>query len=67
MLSDTIKDKIAQSTENCQYNPKLDVRVKCDASRSEPGAAFEENTSDVWKPIALESRFLNPTRFLNIA
>ena len=29
-----IREKIAQSTENCHYNPKLDVRVKCDASRS---------------------------------
>ena len=30
-----IKDKIAASAENSHNNPKLDVRVKCDASRSE--------------------------------
>ena len=39
-----IKDKIAASTENSPYNPKLDVRVKCDASRSVLGAVLEQNT-----------------------
>ena len=39
----------------------MDVRVKCDASRSELGAALEQNTPDGWKPIALASRFLNST------
>ena len=56
-----IKEKIANSTENSHYNPKLDVRVKCDASRSGLGAALEQNTPDGWKPIAFASRFLNPT------
>ena len=56
-----IKEKIANSTENSHYNPKLDVRVKCDASRSGLGAALEQNTPDGWKPIALSSRFLNST------
>ena len=56
-----IKEKIANSTENSHYNPKLDVRVKCDASRSRLGAALEQNTSDGWKPIAFTSRFLNST------
>ena len=56
-----IKEKIANSTENSHYNPKLDVRVKCDASRSGLGAALEQNTSDGWKPIAFASRFLNST------
>ena len=41
-----INEKIANSTENSHYNPKLDVRVKCDASRSGLGAALEQNTSD---------------------
>ena len=54
-----IKEKIANSTENRHYNPKLDGRVKCDASRSGLGAALEQNTPDGWKPIA--SRFLNST------
>ena len=29
-----INDKIAARTENSHYNPQLDVRMKCDASRS---------------------------------
>ena len=56
-----IKEKIANSTENSHYNPKLDVRVKCDASRSGLGAALEQNTPDGWKPIAFALRFLNST------
>ena len=36
-----IKDKIAASTKNGHYNPKLDVRVKCDASHSGLGAALK--------------------------
>ena len=50
-----IKEKIANSTENSHYNPKLDVRVKCDASRSRLGAALEQNTSECWKSIAFAS------------
>ena len=56
-----IKEKIANSTESSHYNPKLAVRVKCDASRSGLGAALEQNTPDGWKPIAFASRFLNST------
>ena len=56
-----IKEKIANSTENRHYNPKLEVRVKCDSSRSGLGAALEQNTPDGWKPIAFASRFLNST------
>ena len=56
-----IKEKIANSTENSHYNPKLDVRVKCDASRSGLGAALEQNTPDGWKPISFASQFLNST------
>ena len=56
-----IKEKIANSTENSRYNPKFDVRVKCDASRSGLGAALEPNTPEGWKPIAFASRFLNST------
>ena len=37
-----IKEKVAASTENSHYDPKLDVRVKCDASRSGLGAALEK-------------------------
>ena len=56
-----IKEKIANSTENSHSNPKLDVRVKCDASRSGLGAALEQNTPDGWKPFVFASRFLNST------
>ena len=56
-----IKEKIANSTENSHYNPKLDVRVKCNASRSGLGAALEQKTPEGWKPIAFASRFLNTT------
>ena len=56
-----IKDKIAAITENSHYNPKQDVRVKCDASLSRLEAALDQNTSDRWKPRAFASRFLNPT------
>ena len=58
---DLIKEKIATSTESSHYNSKLDVRVKCDASRSGLGAALKQNTPDGWKPIAFASRFLNST------
>ena len=53
--------KIAASAEKTHYNPKLDVRVKCDSSRSGLGAALEQNTPEGWKPVAFASRFLNPT------
>ena len=53
--------KIANSSENSHYSPKLDVRVKCDASRSGLRAALEKNTPEGWKPIAFASRFLNST------
>ena len=56
-----VKERIANSTENSQYNPKLDVRDKCDASRSGLGAALEQHTPEGWKPIAFASRFLNST------
>ena len=56
-----IKEKIANSTENSHYNPKLDVRVKCDASRTGLGAALEQNTPEGWKPIAFASRFFSST------
>ena len=39
--------------------------MKFDASRSGLGAALEQNTSDGRKPIALASRFLNPTEERN--
>ena len=59
-----LKDKIAAITENSHYNPKLDVRVKCEASRSGLGAALDQNTPDGWNPKAFACRFLNSTEEL---
>ena len=36
-----IKNRIANATENSHYDPQLETRVKCDASRSGLGAALE--------------------------
>ena len=54
-----IKNRIANATANSHYNPQLETRVNCDASRSGLGAALEQLTVDGWKPIAFASRFLN--------
>ena len=54
-----IKNRIANANANSHYNPQLETRVKCDASRSGRGAALEQLTVDGWKPIIFKSRFLN--------
>ena len=54
-----IKNRIANATEKNHYNPQLETRVKCDASRSDLVAALEQLTVCGWKPIAFTSRFLN--------
>ena len=54
-----IKNRIANETADSHYNPQLETRVKCDASRSGLGAALEQLTVDGWKPNAFASRFLN--------
>ena len=54
-----IKNRIANATANSHYNPQLETRVKCDASRFGLGAALEQLTVDGRKPIAFASRFLN--------
>ena len=53
-----IKTRIANHTENIHYNPQLENRIKCDASRSGLGAALEHLTVNGWKPISFASRFL---------
>ena len=53
-----IKNRIANATAISHYNPQLETRVKCDASRSGLGAALEQLTVDGWKPITFMSRFL---------
>ena len=55
-----IKNRIANATENSHYNPQLETRVNCDASRS--GHALEQLTVDGFTPIAFTSRFLNSSK-----
>ena len=54
-----IKTTIANATENTHFNPTLETRVKCDASRQGLGAALEQLDSEGWKTVAFASRFLN--------
>ena len=52
---------IANATENTHFNPTLETRIKCDASRQVLGAALEQLDCDGWKTVAFASRFLNNT------
>ena len=54
-----IKDKVANATENTHYNPHLETRIKCDASRAGLGAALEQRSPTGWHTVAFASRFLN--------
>ena len=54
-----IKDKDANTTENTHYNPHLETRIKCDASRAGLGAALEQRSPSGWHTVAFASRFLN--------
>ena len=54
-----IKTRIENHTDNNDYNPKLETCVKCDSSRSGPGAALEQLTVDEWKSISFVSGFSN--------
>ena len=54
-----IKTRIAPHTEKIHYNPQLETRIKCDASRSGHGAALEQLTVNGWKLISFASRFSN--------
>ena len=60
------KEKIANSTENSHYNPKLDVRVKCDDSSSGLGAALEKNTPDGCEDFSEERYSVNESELLGI-
>ena len=55
-----IKNKFANATENTHYNPHLETRIKCDASRAGLGAALEQCSPIGWNTVAFTSRFLNP-------
>ena len=54
-----IKTAIANATENTHFNPTLETRIKCDASRQGLGAALEQLDCEGWKTVAFASRFLN--------
>ena len=55
----SIKNKVANATENTHYNPHLETRIKCDASRARLGAALEQRSPTGWNTVAFASRFLN--------
>ena len=54
-----IKEQIAETTENKHFNPELETRIKCDASRRGLGCALEQRTPNGWHTVAFASRFLN--------
>ena len=54
-----IQNKVANATENLHYNPHLETRIKCDASRAGLGAALEQRSPTGWHTVAFASRFLN--------
>ena len=41
----TIKNKVANATENTHYNPHLETRIKSNASRAGLGAALEHRSA----------------------
>ena len=53
-----IKEKIAETTENKHFNPVLETRIKCDASRKGLGRALEQRTPNGWHTVAFASQFL---------
>ena len=54
-----IKEKIAEATENKHFNPDLETRIQCDASRKGLGCALEQRTPECWHTVAFASRFPN--------
>ena len=55
----SIKNKVANATENTHYNLHLETPIKCDASRAGLGAALEQRSPTGWHTVAFASRFLN--------
>ena len=58
----SVRNRVANATENTHYNPHLETRIKCDASRAGLGAALEQRSSTGWHTIAFTSRFLNSNK-----
>ena len=57
-----IKEKTAETTENHHFNPDLETRIKCDASRKGVGCALEQQTPNRWHTVAFALRFLNSVK-----
>ena len=55
----SIKNKVANATENTHYDPHLETRIKGDASRAGLGLALEQRSPAGWHTVAFASRFLN--------
>ena len=53
-----IKEQITETTENKHFNPELETRIKCDASRKGLGCALGQQTPNGWHTVAFASRFL---------
>ena len=58
----SIKNNVANATQKTHYNPLLETRIKCDASRAGLGAALEHRSPTGWHTVAFASRFLTQTR-----
>ena len=54
-----IKEQITETTENKHFNPELETRIKCDASRKGLVCALEQRTHNGWHTVAFASLFLN--------
>ena len=52
-----IKEVNAELTENKHFNPDLETRIKCDASRKILGCALEQRTPNGWHTLVFASRF----------
>ena len=53
------KTTIANATKNTYFNPTMETRLKCDASRLGLGAALEQRDFEGWITVAFASGFLN--------
>ena len=54
-----IINKVANATENTHYNPYLETRIKCDASRAGLWATLEHCSPTGWHTVAFAFRFPN--------
>ena len=54
-----VKTKTAKATKNKHFNPDLETRIKCDASRKSLGCALEQRNPNGLHTVTFASRFLN--------